>query len=129
MQIPKSLRIFLFTFLFSITLCTYAQQGRVIIDQDPAIAKLLEYKKDLNTIDFYKIQIFSNANRSSAEQARASFRGTYSFPADMVYDSPNYKIQVGNFRSRLEADRALVEIKRNYPSAFIFKPKRKGTYK
>jgi hypothetical protein len=41
----------------------------------------------------------------------------------MVYETPNYKIWIGNFRSRLEADKALIKIKKKYINAFIFKPK------
>ena len=42
----------------------------------------------------------------------------------MVFNTPNYKIWVGNFRDRLEADRALLRIKKSYMNAFIFKPKK-----
>ena len=30
---------------------SYTQEGKVNIDQDKDISKLLEYKKDLNTVD------------------------------------------------------------------------------
>lgn len=113
-----------FSFFFGITTVSIAQEGTVTIDQDRDIAKLLEYKKDVNTIEFYKIQIFSNSNRSQAENARSDFRNSYGeFTTDLVYDTPNYKIQVGKFRTKLEADRALQKIKRKYSNAFIFKPK------
>ena len=45
----------------------------------------------------------------------------------MRYETPNYKIWVGNFKTRLEADRALQRIKRAFNSAFIFKPKKGKT--
>ncbi|MBT8377528.1 MAG: SPOR domain-containing protein, partial [Bacteroidia bacterium] len=45
------------------------------------------------------------------------------WPVSMRFNTPNYKIWVGNFTNRLEADRALVRIKRNYMNAFIFQPK------
>ena len=102
----------------------YAQDATVSIDQDASIDKLLEYKKDLRTVDTYKIQVYQGS-RSSAERVKAEFKNTYGqWPVDMVWNTPNYKIWVGNFRSRLEADRALIKIKRNYMNAFIFKPKK-----
>ena len=101
-----------------------AQEGTVIIEQDAQIDKLLEYKKDIKTVETYKIQVFSG-NRSSAEKVRLEFRNSYGqWPVNMEYSTPNYKIWVGNFRSRLEADRALLRIKKNYGNAFIFKPKK-----
>ena len=102
---------------------SYTQEGKVNIDQDKDISKLLEYKKDLNTVDLYKIQVYQG-NRSGAEDAKIKFASLYSeWPISMEYETPNYKIWVGNFRSRLEADKALIKIKTNYMNAFIFKPK------
>ena len=102
----------------------YAQEGKVNIDQDKEITTLLEYKKDLSTVDLYKIQVFQG-NRSGAEEAKSKFESIYDeWPISLEYETPNYKIWVGNFRSRLEADKALIKIKKNYANAFIFKPKK-----
>lgn len=101
-----------------------AQEGQVSIDQDKDITTLLEFKKDLNTVDLYKIQVYQG-NRSGAEEAKTNFENTFNeWPISMEYETPNYKIWVGNFRSRLEADKALIKIKKNYANAFIFKPKK-----
>lgn len=101
-----------------------AQEGKVSIDQDKDITTLLEFKKDLNTVDLYKIQVYQG-NRLGAEEAKTKFSSTYDeWPISIEYETPNYKIWVGNFRSRLEADKALIKIKKNYANAFIFKPKK-----
>lgn len=101
-----------------------AQQGQVTVEQSHKIEKLLEYKKDLKTIELFKIQIYSGS-RSVAENTRSKFNSSYSdIPSTIEYDTPNYKIWVGNFRSRLEADRALLKVKKEFPAAFIFVPKR-----
>jgi hypothetical protein len=101
-----------------------AQEGKVTIDQDKDISTLLEYKKDLSTVDLYKIQVYQG-NRTGAETAKSQFATHYNeWPISMEYETPNYKIWVGNFRSRLEADKALIKIKKNYNNAFIFKPKK-----
>ncbi|RIA10854.1 sporulation related protein [Flavobacteriaceae bacterium MAR_2010_72] len=115
-----------FTCLILLMFTSYsnAQQAQVRVDQDKDIAKLLEFKKDLSTVDLYKIQVFQG-NRSSAEDAKSKFANLYGeWPISMEYETPNYKIWVGNFRSRLEADKALIKIKKNYMNAFIFKPKK-----
>ena len=43
----------------------------------------------------------------------------------MKFETPNYKIWIGKFKTRMEAERALVKIKRKFETAFIFKPKKK----
>ena len=42
--------------------------------------------------------------------------------ASIVYETPNYKIWVGNFYNQLEADKELIEIRKKFRSAFIFRP-------
>ena len=106
----------------------HAQQGEVVINQDQEIAALFKLKKEINSnedsSDRYKIQIYSG-RRVSAEKANSNFRNSYGkWSSKMVYETPNYKVWVGSFRSHLEADRALLEIKRKFPNAFRFKPKK-----
>lgn len=116
------------SFAFSINLF-YGQQGVVTINQAPELTALLAIKKEMNVSDSdsdrYKIQIYSG-DRSGAERAKASFDASYEkIPSLLVYETPNYKVWAGNFRSRLEADRALVKIKKEFNDSFRFKPKRK----
>ena len=105
-----------------------AQNGNININQDPKIPKLLELKTEMaeaNKIgDRYKIQLFYGDNNEASEVFK-DYQSKYSYPAIIDYETPNYKVYVGNFRNRLEADRALLEIKENFPGAFIPKPKRR----
>lgn len=108
----------------SISISTYAQDGVVSVDQDSDIDKLLEYKKDIKTVNLFKIQVYSGT-RSGAEASKQNFLNSYNeWPVSMEFDSPNTKIWIGNFRSRLEADKALLKIKKKYNNAFIFEPKK-----
>jgi hypothetical protein len=123
----KTVGATLFCLVSIVTMC-YSQQGSITINQDADIDRLLAIKKQMNTSesasDRYKIQVYSG-NRSEAEKSRSKLRNTYNqWKTSLVYETPNYKIWVGNFRTRLEADRALKKIKSKFPSAFIFKPKK-----
>lgn len=111
--------------LINFSFCN-AQEGELIINQDKKINTLLELSKGMNkeTTDRYKIQIYSG-NRVSAQEAKEKFLLNYNnWSPSMQFETPNYKIWAGNFRTRLEADRALKEIKKNFSGAFIFKPKK-----
>ena len=117
-----------FTLVFSLfgLWFSVAQQGVVEINQSFEIERLLQLKKEVNASELnYKIQIYSG-NRSGAEEARLNFRKSFSdWSTRMEYETPNYKIWIGNFKTRLEADRALIRVKRKFNNAFIFKPKQK----
>lgn len=101
-----------------------AQQGSVTVDQGNDIIKLLEYKKDVKTVNLYKIQL-DFGSRADAEALKLKFQNEFSeWPAEMVYETPNYKIWVGNFSTRLEADIALLKIKKSFTKAMVFEPKK-----
>jgi hypothetical protein len=115
-----SVLFFLFAFTFSIN----AQEGKVNIDQDEAIDKLLEYKKDVKTSKIYKIQVYNSTDPDKAQREKANFLNSFGqWPVEIVWNTPNYKVWVGNFATRLEADRALAKIKKKYMYAIIFQPK------
>ena len=107
---------------------THAQQGTVTINQDKNIDVLLNLKKEMNktenSTDRYKIQVYSG-NRSEAEATQAKFDTNYAqWNSRIMFEYPNYKVWAGNFTTRLEADRALKEVKQKFPGSFIFKPKK-----
>ncbi|MGR7812484.1 SPOR domain-containing protein [Lacinutrix undariae] len=104
-----------------------AQKAKVTVEQDSDIETLLEYKKDIKTVELYKIQVYSG-DRSSAQQKKANFVNTFNeWDAELVYETPKYKVWVGKFRSRLEADKALIKIKKDFNAdAFIFQPKKES---
>ncbi|MBT8266544.1 MAG: SPOR domain-containing protein [Bacteroidia bacterium] len=122
MKISLTFLALIFSFF---TTTILAQEGTVNINQNSEIDKLLELKKDVNAKEKnYRIQIY-NGSRSGAENASENFRMNYSgWTVSMQYETPNYKIWVGNFKTRLEADRALLRVKRKFTNAFIFKPKK-----
>ncbi|WP_081208641.1 SPOR domain-containing protein [Salegentibacter sediminis] len=105
-----------------------AQESSVNLSQDQKIETLLELKAEMtrdNEIgDRYKIQLFYGDN-GKANEVIKEYRSKYSYPSLIAYEAPNYKVWVGNFRNRLAADRALMEIKETFPSAFIPKPRRR----
>ena len=108
---------------------SYSQQGSVVINQDKDLVKLLSIKKDMNLnendSDRYKIQIYSGNSLGSAEKAKSKIRSkTPNLPATLEFETPNYKVWVGNFRSRLEADRSLVKVQKEFQNDFVFKPKK-----
>ena len=111
------------TFILFGCLNAYAQTGNVEIIQSVDIEKVIEIKKEINkNISVLRIQIY-NGNREDAQVIKEKFE-KYKIDSivDMVYETPNYKIWVGRYISQLEADRKLLEIRKYFSDAFIFKP-------
>lgn len=119
------MKYFCLTLLFAFTTTLLAQQGEVNVEQDSDIDKLLEYKKDIKTTKIYRIQVYQSVDPDKSEREKSNFLNAYGeqWPVKIVWNTPNYKVWVGNFATRLEADRALAKIKKKYMNAIIFQPK------
>ena len=68
----------------------------------------------------YRIQIYFGTDRVRAQEIRAEFMRY--FPetgAYLVYQAPNFKVRVGDFKSRLEAQGFLNSLHDRYTPAFV----------
>lgn len=119
-------------FVFSIlviffTQVAIAQPGSVIVNADSEINELLLLKKSLekeNKIDEgFTIQLFYG-EVELANITLKEYKSSYSsWPASIEYETPNYKVWAGNFATRIEADRALIVLKKRFSGAFILEKK------
>ncbi len=114
--------------LFPVFLAAQDQrEGDVKIIQDPAIDLLVKKHIRVNEtregIPGYRIQIFFDSGANSKNKAKTvcdDFRRRYSETGVYLhFISPNYKVRVGDFRTRLDAFRFLQEIQVHYPSAYV----------
>jgi hypothetical protein len=106
-----------------------AQSATLTVNQDPQITQLLKLKKDLEKdnklSDGYTIQLYYG-ELDKANQTLRKYKGSHTnWPASIEYETPNYKVWAGNFSTRLEAERALMEIQKSFSAAFILKPERR----
>ena len=103
------------------------RNGKINIVQDDDIVRLIdkhlfeEGKK--KGIAGYRIRIFSNSGpkaRKQGETIMGDFISRYgSVTPYFVFDSPFYRLYVGDFRTRSEAMKFLKSVERIYPDAFI----------
>jgi len=68
----------------------------------------------------FRIQIYVGNDRKAADDAKIYTYQTYPeiFPY-LSYQQPIYKVKIGDFLNRMDAERYFVNIKESYPSAMI----------
>ncbi|WP_396218314.1 SPOR domain-containing protein [Flavobacterium sp.] len=119
--------ILIITFLFSQII--FSQTSKTIIEQDEKIEKLLQEKRKNNsgiTInDKFKIQIFFGNIEESKKTLLAFKKEFLQTDGTIVFSNPSYKVWVGSFKSKIEAEKALISIKKKYLSAVIIEPNKK----
>ncbi len=116
--------------LISIHFSLFSQEipeGHVQIIQDARIDTLLSkitYKNEQNPgIDGWRVEIFFEAGNYSKQQARDAqsnfVRNHPNVPVYLLFQEPYYKVRVGDFRTKMEAEKLQKEIEREYPNAFV----------
>ena len=117
----------IFIFQLSISNSLSAQTGRVTVTGDVKVDEMVSWHVEFNnrvkTIPGFRVQIasFSGSNsKASAFNLRNQFMNDHpDSQAYIVYDEPNFKVKVGDFRSRLEAYAFLQQIKDVYKGYII----------
>ncbi len=117
------------TILFSvISICCFSQEeGYVIIEQDQRIEQLIQRQREIHaadsTIDGYRIQIFMESGNDAVEHANAVMVEFYEkypdIPVYLIFGQPYYRLRVGDFRTRLEAEKVFQTLSKDYKKAFI----------
>lgn len=107
------------------------------IDQDPRIDSLVQLHKQVNEvfvnheehdgINGYRVQLSfdsGNNSKSNVSQLKNGFERRYpQVKAYLIFREPYYKLRVGDFRTKLEAEGFLKRISSRYPSAFVVRTK------
>ena len=118
----------LLIFLSFLTLCQLTaigqtKEGTVRIESSAHIDEMVAQKKDYNktveTLQGYKIQIYYGSEKECYE-VKDEFSSLFSdIATSIIFSTPQWKLQIGNYRTRLEADHAMVNIKKEYPAAIV----------
>lgn len=102
-------------------------KGHIEIKGDVAVTQLVQKHIELNervrTIPGYRIQVASlsgTASKNRAFDMKDRIREAYpGVEAYVVFDEPNFKVKVGDFRTRLDAYVFLQRIRNEFPGTII----------
>ncbi len=99
----------------------------VSVRQDLQIEKLLRAHQEVMSrergINGFRVQIYSDSGNQSklrTQRRQAEFAAKYpGVESYIIYDAPDFKLRVGDFRTRLDARRFLEKIAKDYEGAYI----------
>ncbi|WP_232282906.1 SPOR domain-containing protein [Pedobacter sp. BAL39] len=130
-------------FLCFVSLASFAQQrGEVKIVVNPMIDSLIAKRIALNSKPTavaaiaakpaaaivsqmgYRVQVFYGSDRRKVFSEQSRFQSSYpALNTYISYKEPNYYLRVGDFRTKLEAQRLMNELRPSFPTLFIFREK------
>ena len=80
-----------------------------------------DYSKRIFESTFYTIQIYFG-DLKKADSILEDFRENYQeVKSNLIFETPNYKVRIGEYKDINIASQRLEEIRRIYPSSFIIK--------
>ena len=106
--------------------------GNIIVEQPEGLGQKLQFEENSTgesqqksnsraTSVGYRVEVFADNNaRTAKSQALARRRNLASrmpqYETYMVFESPYWRVRIGDFKSRSEAESALAEIRRAFPA-------------
>jgi len=118
----RILLVFIGVYLYSNSL--YSQDNSIRY-HDTLTKKFYDLKKDYSKrvyeSTFYTIQIYYGG-LEEADSILEDFRENYQeIKSNLVFETPNYKVRIGEYKDINIASQKLEEIRKIYPSSFIIK--------
>ena len=124
------MRFLLFCLFFSFSGIIIAQSGKVQVIKDARLDGLVAKQSGVippevrPQIDGYRVQVFFDSNKEAVMNAKNQFVARFSkIDTYISYNAPNFFLKVGDFRTRLEAERIKSKIEAEFPTSFIVREK------
>jgi len=122
MILPNTKKMNIKKIIIPITFILLIFTQGVTAQESSEIDKILAQKRLHNKENPYgkgfKIQLY-NGDETSAYRIKNEFNLKFDSKATLLYESPEWKVRVGNYSTRLEADRALLSIKEKFTGAVV----------
>lgn len=110
-------------FLFSLTL-----NGQVSIIEDAKVSSLMNsyinQARSSQYVQGWRIQLVTTNDRRKMEAARGKFGSLYpGIEISWKHVSPYYQVQIGAYRTKLELQSFLLQLKNDFPTAIPVRDK------
>jgi len=102
------------TLFFALTgqIC-FSQNAQLNIEQDEKIETLLDiYKSSLKSTSYYRIQV-GFGDYAAAQRIKSNVEQDFpGLSSKIDFDSPTYRVRVGKFTSKMDAERKFNEVRK-----------------
>lgn len=101
--------------------------NRLEINQDPRLESILKWHVENNRkrdgMEGYRVEIFFSSAMNAKEQAlkrKKEFLSKFPYyDVHVIFSAPDFKVRVGDFRTKSEALKLYKTVQKDYPGAFI----------
>jgi len=95
-------------------------QGDIVVHADAGIERLMkDYTERKHVQKGYRVQIFLGERKTAEDTKRIFLQKNPDTPAYLSWLAPNFRLRVGDLRTRLEAEKLLRDMRVEYPGSYI----------
>lgn len=134
MGLPTRMLLLTMFFLTMFSFSFGQTRGEVEVVKDPRIDTLIAHRllaakspseKIGNNSGYgYRVQFFISSNRNEIYAKQDMFNKMHpDLRTYIIYQEPNYKIKAGDFRTRLEAQKLMRDLRPLFPTLFLVSEK------
>ena len=102
------------------------KEGKVTINKDPRISKMIAFKGQTippafgPQVNGFRVQLYFDQDKDNVNEARTRFlTATRGVPSYIEYAAPNYNLLIGDFRTRLEAEKWRAQLSADFPEGIV----------
>lgn len=116
-----------------ILLISKGLNAQVVVKEDPGVNRLMNRFVESNRapdkiLGGYRIQVVATVDRRKLESSKKAIQADFpQYPISTVYNDPYYKLRLGAFMNKNEAQVALSKVKLKYPGAYLAQDNLKAT--
>jgi hypothetical protein len=122
------MRLYILLILIFCLDIAWGQSGNVTIIKDDRIDNIIKSKSQIippatsPQINGYRVQLIFDSNKKLIDDARSKFISSNpKIDTYILYNAPNFILKVGDFRTKIEADRLKDAMMRDFPTCFVVK--------
>ncbi|MCO4820337.1 MAG: SPOR domain-containing protein [Bacteroidetes bacterium] len=111
--------------LLSASFVAYSQDGKVEVIGDAEVEMLLDKKiASVDTTDLwgYRIQVYFGNDRKEAKKTEQLLKSRYPELSTEIYRDyyqPNWKVRVGNFYRKIDAQKLMMKLEDEFGDVFL----------
>ena len=124
----KKNKILILIFLLISGIC-FSQNYTSRINENSKFLKLMDLSKNANNeyfnSNYFSIQVYSGVFKEADSVLNFVNDKYLNDSIFFFFETPNYKVQVGKFKSKIEAQKKLRSVIKDFRAAFILKPNTK----
>ena len=123
--VMKNSKFFIVIGMFLFSFWDISAQDEDVDYNDSITKKFFQIKKDFSKKTFestyYTIQIFYGS-LNEADSIYMDFKQNYEdVKSELIFETPNYKVRIGEYKDINVASQSLEKIRRIYPGSFVIK--------